>query len=92
MQMTRLEERMAGNSRDINLAFQGAEAGLRDGEERIQTHGRRPAPAPAPPCAVCQPDVLAANLRDQTLGWWTTNGREFGVAGTQEVTDSTRDP
>ena len=34
MQMSRMEERMAGNSRDINLAFQGAEAGLRDSEAR----------------------------------------------------------
>ena len=35
MQVTRMEERMAGNSRDVNLAFQGAEAGLRDSEARI---------------------------------------------------------
>jgi len=38
MQATRMEERMAGNSRDVNLAFQGAEAGLRDAEERVRTY------------------------------------------------------
>ena len=32
MQTTILEERMAGNLRDENLAFQAAEAALREGE------------------------------------------------------------
>jgi type IV pilus assembly protein PilX len=32
MQVTTMQERMAGNSRDKNLAFQAAEFGLRDGE------------------------------------------------------------
>jgi len=31
-----MDERMAGNSRDLNLAFQAAEAALRDGELYIQ--------------------------------------------------------
>ena len=37
MQSTSLEEKMAGNSRDQNLAFQSAEAALRAGEARIET-------------------------------------------------------
>jgi type IV pilus assembly protein PilX len=37
MQTTLLEEKMAGNSRDQNLAFQSAEAALRAGEARIET-------------------------------------------------------
>jgi len=32
MQTTSLEEKMAGNARDRNLAFQAAESGLREGE------------------------------------------------------------
>ena len=32
MSINALEERMAGNSRDLNLAFQAAESGLRDAE------------------------------------------------------------
>ncbi|NIP73105.1 MAG: pilus assembly protein PilX [Gammaproteobacteria bacterium] len=35
MQTTTLEERMAGNTRDRELAFQAAEAGLRDAEDFI---------------------------------------------------------
>ncbi len=92
MQMTRFEERMAGNSRDINVAFQGAEAGLRDAEERLRLLSARPLACVTPPCVVWQSDTLAANKRDLNLGWWTTNAREYGTAGTQEVTDSARDP
>jgi type IV pilus assembly protein PilX len=36
-QVTGLEEKMAGNSKDQNLAFQSAEAALRAGEARIET-------------------------------------------------------
>ena len=36
MQSATLQERMAGNSRDQNLAFQSAEAALRAGEEWLQ--------------------------------------------------------
>jgi type IV pilus assembly protein PilX len=36
-QVTGLEEKMAGNSRDQNLAFQSAEAALRAGEAKIET-------------------------------------------------------
>jgi Tfp pilus assembly protein PilX len=35
-----LESRMAGNSRDKNLAFQAAEAALRDAEQYIENSGR----------------------------------------------------
>lgn len=34
-QSTSLEERMAGNARDKDLAFQAAEAGLRNGEDNL---------------------------------------------------------
>src|SRR6187431_451621 len=87
MQVTRMEERMAGNSRDINLAFQGAEAGLRDGEDRIAAMTTRPLPCSAAPCAVWRRDFLAQDLRDQLIGWWNTNGTEYGVAGTPELTE-----
>ena len=36
VQTTSLEEKMAGNMRDQNIAFQSAEAGLRAGEQRIE--------------------------------------------------------
>lgn len=36
MQTTRVEEKMAGNVRDRNMAFQAAESALRDAEEYIE--------------------------------------------------------
>lgn len=36
IQTTTMQERMAGNVRDVNLAFQAAEAALRDGEAFLQ--------------------------------------------------------
>ena len=44
MQTTTMEERMSGNQRDSNLAFQAAEAGLRDREEWLRTLVTPPAP------------------------------------------------
>jgi type IV pilus assembly protein PilX len=92
MQMSRMEERMAGNARDTNLAFQGAEAGLRDAEEALRVLAARPTTCIAAPCDVWRKDYLTPDLRDQPGTWWTTNAREYGVAGTQEVTEVTRDP
>lgn len=40
MQVSGLEEKMAGNSKEKNLAFQAAEAGLRDAENDILNSGR----------------------------------------------------
>lgn len=37
MSTSDLEEKMAGNTRDLNLAFQAAEAALMDGEEFVRT-------------------------------------------------------
>jgi type IV pilus assembly protein PilX len=92
MQMSRMEERMAGNSRDINLAFQGAEAGLRDGEAQLQPLLVVPSTCSTAPCTIWRENLLAADLRNQLANFWTTNGREYGVVGTREVTDTTRDP
>jgi len=92
MQATRMEERMAGNSRDVNLAFQGAEAGLRDAEEGIRVLVSRPTTCSAAPCSVWRKDFLPPDLRDQLFGWWAARAREYGVAGTPEITNVTRDP
>lgn len=94
MQVTRMEERMAGNSRDVNLAFQGAEAGLRDAEERVRLLAAPPTFCASAPCVgrVWNLGIWTTDHRNQPLAWWTTNGTEYGVAGTREVTEVTRDP
>jgi len=92
MQMTRMQERMAGNSRDLNLAFQGAEAGLRDSEARIAALTARPLACATAPCVVWTRGTWLSDLRDENYAWWTTNGTEYGVSAAQEVTEVTRDP
>jgi type IV pilus assembly protein PilX len=94
MQVTRMEERMAGNSRDINLAFQASEAGLRDAEARIRTLLWPVTFCTAAPCAgrVWDRGTWMTDHRDDPIAWWTTNGTEYGVAGTREIIEVTRDP
>jgi type IV pilus assembly protein PilX len=92
MQVTRMEERMAGNSRDINLAFQGAEAALRDGEARVEAMADAPVLCTSAPCPVWERNSILVDPRDELLAWWTTNGVEYGAAATREVTEVTRDP
>ncbi|MGH8658869.1 MAG: pilus assembly PilX family protein [Gammaproteobacteria bacterium] len=56
MQSTTLEEKMAGNLRDQTLAFQAAEAALREGETCLANQAAEPvaqANPPPPLCATC---------------------------------------
>ncbi len=82
MQVTSLEERMAGNARDRNLAFQAGEAALRDGERLLQqlvlpgfdgSNGLYPAPTPGDP-----PVWLKNNGDLQDAAFWDANGRAYG--------------
>jgi type IV pilus assembly protein PilX len=93
MKAARMEERMAGNSRDVNVAFQGAEAGLRDAETRIGALTTRPDSCAGAPCtSVWEMNVLPDDLRDQTVSWWDTNAQEYGAAGVREVTETASEP
>ena len=48
MQTTSLEEKMAGNMRDKDLAFQAAESALKDVENKLSAFVNPPAPAVPP--------------------------------------------
>ncbi|MDW8258898.1 MAG: PilX N-terminal domain-containing pilus assembly protein [Gammaproteobacteria bacterium] len=91
MQMTRMQERMAGNSRDLNVAFQGAEAALRDGEERIRLQASRPDTCATPGCQWWQRNFLTA-LAEQPAAWWAANGRPYGNPSVKELTELNEDP
>ena len=83
MQMTRMEERMSGNTRDRDIAFQGAEAGLREGEAQLETLTEEPIPCLAAPCFVWErgANEMIGELRDKDQSWWTTNSQQFGDDG-----------
>jgi len=108
MQMSRMEERMAGNTRDTHAAFEGAEAALRNGEALLRAQLVRPtdctaAPCPsecgAPPCPGTLPvwsaGVLGA-VETRPPGWWdpsTGNALSFKDAGgTDSMTGQQVDP
>src|SRR5262245_19384474 len=76
MQMSRMQERMSGNSRDVNVAFQGAEAGVRSGESYLRTLTVRPVACSKTPCTVWMSGTAGGNGRVelQTKNWWDTNG------------------
>lgn len=94
-QSTRLEERMAGNARDSDLAFQSAEAGLRAAETYIAT-----APALSlcsdPTSGTCyvlqQGQFAATDLARQNRAWWQTNAKPYGSPTLQELQEVTEDP
>jgi type IV pilus assembly protein PilX len=93
MQTTRMEERMAGNTRDLNLAFQAAEAALRDGEARIRAANSRPETCSAAPCEVWQLGALPP-LELQTRDWWDDPDitLEYGANGVDDIAELAADP
>jgi type IV pilus assembly protein PilX len=83
MQMTRMQERMSGNARDLNLAFQGAEAAVRDGEALIRVQPGTPDNCTALPCEFWQAN-LALMTNPETrdwITWWRVYGNEYEDAG-----------
>jgi type IV pilus assembly protein PilX len=88
---------MAGNTRDLNIAFQAAEAALRDAERTIFAAGQASNTRPARCAAlgacdtVYQPDLLPP-LAFQDAGWWDDNAREFAVSGTKDLQEVSADP
>jgi type IV pilus assembly protein PilX len=98
MKMTNMQERMAGNTRDISLALQAAEAALRDGE-RVVSPFEVPDPRVASllptgglGCDICQPGALPLDIANPGAFDWAANAMEYGVSGTQEFDMLAEDP
>jgi type IV pilus assembly protein PilX len=94
-QTTRLEERMAGNTRDMDMAFQASEAGLRAAEQYIAKTPSLPTcldPSSASCYVLDQGHFATTDLARQTEAWWRTNAKAFGTATTQEVQGVTEEP
>ncbi len=94
---TRLQERMAGNSRDLDLAFQGAEAGLRDAERDVQRRideagGRMFNRCEDPATCVVDRPTDARDYHAVGPEWWEENSRVYGVADAHEFPGLVEDP
>jgi type IV pilus assembly protein PilX len=87
-QSTFLQERMAGNQRDEEIALQAAEAALRGAEKRLSPDRDplKPCTAPGVDCDYYEPNTLvdergqAFDLAAQPNLWWVTWGREYEFA------------
>jgi type IV pilus assembly protein PilX len=78
MQMTRMQERMSGNSRDVSIAFQGAESGLRGGETKVLGFANAPAACTASGgCATVYSKTALPDLGPQDDSWWKTSATTF---------------
>ena len=90
-----LEERMAGNLRDTDLAFQAGEAALRDGENWLAPLPLRPAECTTSPpsaCATVWQQGMLNGLQNQDYAWWNTSGRDYLTAATNEFGGVIQDP
>jgi type IV pilus assembly protein PilX len=90
MKMSNMQERMAGNTRDMNSAFQGAEAALRYGERTIDPF--KSAKSVAMPkseagCTICSADWLPLDIEKPGVFDWNAEAQEYGVAGVAELSD-----
>jgi type IV pilus assembly protein PilX len=94
MRMTNMQERMAGNTRDLNLSLQGAEAALRAGEARLSPAllVNRPLATTAAGCLFCARNSLPVAIYDIGQFDWKALAQEYGAAGTQEITELAQDP
>lgn len=85
-QGTRMQERMAGNARDHDLALQSAEAGLRAGERALVSWASAPNPCTGPPCLAYElgaPDALGTNAVElRNDAWWDTNATKYAATST----------
>jgi type IV pilus assembly protein PilX len=88
-QSTRLQERMAGNQRDLDVAMQASEASLRAAERALAPSAVTLATCitPAAYCETYDEAVLPADMAHQSGTWWTNWSRDYTdnighVAGT----------
>lgn len=97
-QTTRLQERMAGNSRDTELAFQAAEAALRDSERRIEKEAESLGRRIIQPCATLESCVVLN--RPETPNdyfqvnqeWWAANALAYGDPTVKEFETLKEEP
>ena len=90
MESSVVEERMAGNNLDRNIAFQTAEASLRAGEAFVAGLGNRPEPIDG--ASSGSVSILGKvppgtpNWWTKSEAWWDDNGTEYNeeFAGTRK--------
>ncbi len=71
MRLTNMQERMASNTRDLNLALQGSEAAMRQAERKILAQWiARPVSPGVAGCEPCQREALPVAMWDPSQFNW----------------------
>jgi len=84
---------MAGNTRDSELAFQGSEAGVRSGEQRLDAIADPVSCTDLTACdSLVQGTFSGVDLSQKDKTWWDTNGVEYGASGSHDITEIVEDP
>ena len=77
MRMTNMQERMASNTRDLNLALQGGEAAIRQAERKVLSVWiARPVSTGVAGCELCQREALPVAMWDPAQFDWS-NAQPF---------------
>jgi len=93
-----LQERMAGNIRDVDVALQAAETSLRYGESQLAVFEASPAVVcenPPPPGAGADPNGIwpTGAVQLNMPSWWNANGIDLEQDGaTKQVAEAWEDP
>jgi len=87
MQSTIVQEKMAGNSNDYNVALQAAEVALREGENWIWTLTGKPVASSTPTSAQVWVLDSPADTTKNTM-WWTHRDDDWWTTNSVQITDS----
>jgi type IV pilus assembly protein PilX len=91
MQTSRVQERMAGNTRDLNVAFEAAEAAARNGEALIRNQVAAPADCSSSPCNFWKKGDVP-DLASQLPAWWSNNATAFADASGKAMSTVMENP
>jgi type IV pilus assembly protein PilX len=92
-QSSTLQQRMAGNARDADAAFQASEAGLRAAEIALEATNAVQSCADHDQCfSNVKGSYPQATISTGGGAWWAANAREYGTVGTQDITNVHDDP
>lgn len=86
MQGAVLEERMAGNAHDHNMAFQSAESGLRDAAAWLLGLVARPDANATASSGIYEVGALGGGMMDYAFDW-TAKGRNYGTGTSHAAGD-----
>lgn len=92
-QTSRVQERIAGNSRDYQLALQAAETALRAAEKTLLINEQIPCEDTSTPatCQLVRQGGVTAIPSEEGEGWWNTNTRQYGTTA-QDMNELYADP